>query len=325
MAAAEISRSLSRLTIGLPLQPRLPPSHNLSSSCFKVSRAFRKRHLSTSSSRLATSQEQIKAAPEIDFKNFKPPPIDPKNIDLRRIRVVPASPSYFSGQPQFTDDYLMLQGLLAKYQSLPTCPPNEAPRATWKTAEFYISSLEEPIKPTRYARLVAVLRRLNMILPRMMPEEVKTTLDRFKRSVDPMVNQSRPILVDEHGRARAVGRRKESSAVVWLVEGDGEVLINGKKLNAAFKRQHDRESVVWPLKATQRLDKYNIFGIVRGGGTTGQAEAMTLGVARALMAHEPEIKTYLRKAGVVVRDSRMVERKKPGKRKARKMPAWVKR
>lgn len=166
---------------------------------------------------------------------------------------------------------------------------------------------------------------MNMILPRMMPEEVKTTLDRFKRSVDPMVNQSRPILVDEHGRARAVGRRKESSAVVWLVEGDGEVLINGKKLNAAFKRQHDRESVVWPLKATQRLDKYNIFGIVRGGGTTGQAEAMTLGVARALMAHEPEIKTYLRKAGVVVRDSRMVERKKPGKRKARKMPAWVKR
>ena len=82
---------------------------------------------------------------------------------------------------------------------------------------------------------------------------------------------------------------------------------------------------MWPLQATQRLDKYNIWAIAKGGGTTGQAEAITLGLAKALMVHEPDLKPALRKAGVIIRDTREVERKKHGKLKARKMPAWVKR
>lgn len=173
--------------------------------------------------------------------------------------------------------------------------------------------------------MLGILRRLSYIHPTLMPADVTAILDRFRRIVDPSVNRPRPIFVDEHGRARAIGRRKESAAAVWLVEGDGDVRVNGKSLARAFGRAHDRESAVWPLTATQRMDKYNVWAVVRGGGTTGQAEALTLAVARALLVHEPGLKPALRRAGVVTRDPRMVERKKPGKLKARKMPAWVKR
>ncbi|KAH9828232.1 37S ribosomal protein S9, mitochondrial, partial [Teratosphaeria destructans] len=124
---------------------------------------------------------------------------------------------------------------------------------------------------------------------------------------------------------RAVGRRKSSRAIVALVEGEGEALVNERSLSDYFGRVHDRESAVWALKATGRLDKYNVWALVKGGGTTGQAEAITLAVAKALLAHEPDLKPALRRAGVVTRDPRSVERKKPGKLKARKMPAWVKR
>jgi len=181
-----------------------------------------------------------------------------------------------------------------------------------------------------------------------MPDEVRETMGYYKRDINPFANRPTPEIVDEFGRAKGLGKRKSASCTVWLVEGEGEVLINGRTLNNAFGRIHDRESVVWPLKTTERLDKYNVFATVHGGGTTGQAEALTLGVAKALMVHEPDLKTALRRgerdlqlsadsptwkiltgttltAGCVSRDPRRVERKKPGHVKARKMPAWVKR
>ena len=140
-----------------------------------------------------------------------------------------------------------------------------------------------------------------------------------------------------------MGRRKTSSAVAWVVEGDGQVLVNGKSLTQTFGRIHDRESAIWALKATERIDRYNVWALVKGGGTTGQAEALTLAVADGLMVHEPSLKPTLRRgeleplkvlaismlialiAGCITRDPRVVERKKHGKVKARKMPAWVKR
>lgn len=192
--------------------------------------------------------------------------------------------------------------------------------------------------------LLKLLDRLNQIHPSLLPVEVQRTLEGYKRSVQPSLLKGKPIEIDELGRMRAVGRRKSSHAVVFLVEGEGECLINGKSLTDYFGRLHDRESALWALKATQRLDKYNIWVVVKGGGTTGQAEAITLGVAKALAAHEPGLEQLLQQgkwtilqvmllktfanlevAGVLTRDIRRVERKKPGKLKARKMPAWVKR
>lgn len=92
-----------------------------------------------------------------------------------------------------------------------------------------------------------------------------------------------------------VGRRKTSVAKAYLVEGNGGVIINGRGLNQAFPRLHDRESALWPLKVGERLDRYNVFLLVHGGGSTGQAEAAALAVAKALLVHEPALKSNLRK------------------------------
>lgn len=283
-------------------------------------------------------QEPIRAAPAIRFSSdsdqFARPRAElvsrsntrtsrPRLLD--RIRILPASPSYFTSTPRYTDDLLYLSSLYRKYQLLPTLPLSQAPRVAWKTHEQYKTELGEPVRVKSFSQLLGLLRRLNTIHPALLPTEVENALKRYKRRVQPHLNRPKPIVIDQLGRARAVGRRKSSHAVVFLVEGDGECLVNGKTLMDYFGRLHDRESAVWALKATQRLDKYNVWAVARGGGTTGQAEAITLGVARALLAHEPDLKPALRRAGCITRDMRKVERKKAGKLKARKMPAWVKR
>jgi small subunit ribosomal protein S9 len=241
------------------------------------------------------------------------------------LRIVPASPSYFSAKPTFTDDFISLSALLRKVATLPTIPPAEAPKVAWKTVEQYRIMTNEPVKTQRFHKMLHILRRLNCIHPQLMPDEVVQTMKRYKKPSQPGDVIPKPGVIDELGRAKGVGRRKTSSAVAWLVEGEGEALINGQSLAQFFGRLHHRESAVWALKATQRLDKYNLFGLVQGGGSTGQAEAMTLAVAKALLVHEPALKPALRRAGCITRDPRKVERKKPGHVKARKMPTWVKR
>jgi small subunit ribosomal protein S9 len=287
-------------------------------------------------SALAT-QEQAAAAPEIDFTNFS----------RRPARIVPASPSYFSGSPRFIDHVLQLEQLQAKYASLPTVAAGDAPRMAWFKLAQFRDYVGEPVPMKKYKSLVKILQRLNRIQPEMVPSEVRRTLESFLRPGNPYAVQHVPRTVDENGRARAKGKRKESTAVVQLVEGEGEVLVNGKSLVEAFQRVHDRESALWALRCTQRLDKYNAWITVRGGGVTGQAEAITLAIGRALLLHEPALKPVLRKgmlilyivsccvpyadnyfsplAGVITVDARRVERKKPGHVKARKMPTWVKR
>ena len=128
-----------------------------------------------------------------------------------------------------------------------------------------------------------------------MPQEVAEAMQTFKRDVNPYEQVKQPNIVDEFGRARGVGRRKTSSAIAWVVEGDGELMINGKNLSQVFGRIHDRESAIWALKATERIDRYNVWALVRGGGPTGQAEALTLAVANGLMVHEPTLKPILRR------------------------------
>jgi small subunit ribosomal protein S9 len=219
---------------------------------------------------------------------------DASNLLLQRIRIVPASPSYFTATPRYTDDLLNLSGLLRKHQLLPQLPPGQAPRVAWKTYEQYKAEVDEPVKETRYNRLLEIIKRLNYIHPALIPEEVTAALERFMRTLQPFLNKPKPIIVDSYGRARASGRRKSSTASVYVVEGTGEAIVNGKSLTEYFGRLHDRESAVWALKATQRLDKYNVWAVASGGGTTGQAESIMLAVAKALMAHEPDLKPALR-------------------------------
>ncbi|CAO2652558.1 Nn.00g008410.m01.CDS01 [Neocucurbitaria sp. VM-36] len=271
------------------------------------------------------SAEKFTAAPPIDFEAAEDAGKKGSKNSLRTLRVVPASPSYFSAKPTFTDDYLSLSALLRKVATLPVIPPAEAPKVAWKTIDQYRIMTNEPVKTQRYHKMLHILRRLNCIHPSLMPDEVTQAMLRYKKANQPGDIKPKPGVIDELGRAKGVGRRKTSSAVAWLVEGEGEVLVNGKSLSQFFGRLHHRESAVWALKATQRLDKYNVFALVQGGGLTGQAEAMTLAVAKSLLVHEPALKPAIRRAGCVTRDPRKVERKKAGHVKARKMPTWVKR
>lgn len=255
---------------------------------------------------------------------------DPQSTDLFKsviihARPIPVSPSYFSLSAQFNDGYVKIQELYRRLKHLPHAPPEKVPRVSWRKFQDYSADCGEAVRASHYSECIAMAKHLHKIHPDLKSKEVIEALHPFKRDVNVHGNATRTIPIDKFGRALGTGRRKTSVARAWVVEGSGEVIVNGKSLAEAFGRVHDRESAIWALRASNRLDKYNVWALVEGGGTTGQAEAMTLAVAKALMAHEPALKPALRRAGCVTRDARMVERKKPGHVKARKMPAWVKR
>jgi small subunit ribosomal protein S9 len=233
------------------------------------------------------------AAPEIKFGEGGEGEDGEEKIFYARL--IPESPSYFTAQPAFTDDLLALQDLVRKYSSLPVVKPADAPRVAWRSLVEYRNMVGESVKASKYHKIVEVLRRLNQIHPSLMPCDVTATLNEYKRDVQPFQNVSKITPVDSLGRASGLGRRKTSHATAMVVEGTGEVLVNGKTLAEAFGRIHDRESVIWALKATNRIDKYNVFAKARGGGTTGQAEALTLAIGKALLAHEPALKPALRR------------------------------
>jgi small subunit ribosomal protein S9 len=122
-----------------------------------------------------------------------------------------------------------------------------------------------------------------------------------------------------------VGRRKRSVARVRLYPGDGQIVINDKELKEYFGRPQDWLDVVAPLKLTNNETRFNLSVLVKGGGITGQAEAIRHGVARALLRLDPGLNRTLRRAGYLTRDPREKERKKPGLKRARKAPQYTKR
>ncbi|NIA25605.1 MAG: 30S ribosomal protein S9 [Actinobacteria bacterium] len=124
---------------------------------------------------------------------------------------------------------------------------------------------------------------------------------------------------------QATGRRKESVARVRFYDGTGAVTLNGKPLDTYFPTMAQRLRLLAPLRETNREGRYDIKAKLEGGGTTGQADALRLGIARALIVLEPELRPMLKKAGYLTRDARKVERKKYGLRKARRAPQYTKR
>jgi len=121
------------------------------------------------------------------------------------------------------------------------------------------------------------------------------------------------------------GRRKTSTARVFLNRGNGNITVNGRPLDTFFGRETARMVVRQPLVITDMADKVDINVTVIGGGTTGQAGAIRHGIARALVEHDEAMRSPLRRAGFLTRDARMVERKKVGLHKARKRPQYSKR
>ncbi|HZW65591.1 MAG: 30S ribosomal protein S9 [Ginsengibacter sp.] len=123
----------------------------------------------------------------------------------------------------------------------------------------------------------------------------------------------------------AVGRRKEAVTRVFLTKGSGNITVNGKDYKAYFPLVYLQNQVESPLKTIDSADKFDVTINATGGGVKGQAEAVKLGIARALLQVNPEYKPALKSAGMLTRDSRAVERKKPGKKKARKSFQFSKR
>ncbi len=123
-----------------------------------------------------------------------------------------------------------------------------------------------------------------------------------------------------------VGRRKEASARVRLVAGSGQVTVNGKTGSDYFTREGDLYTALLPLSATQQdRMQFDITMKIAGGGVTGHRDAAQLGLARALLSINEDFRSTLRKAGMLTRDARIKERKKPGLKRARKAPTYTKR
>jgi len=131
--------------------------------------------------------------------------------------------------------------------------------------------------------------------------------------------------IDKQGRAYATGRRKDAVARVWIKPGKGTVTVNGRDQAVYFARQTQRLILNQPFLIVSRVGQFDVICTVKGGGLSGQAGAVRHGISRALENYEPGLRPGLKKAGMLTRDSRIVERKKIGKHKARRSKQWVKR
>ena len=161
----------------------------------------------------------------------------------------------------------------------------------------------------------------------MAEEEVKTLKDlgEISSSDDVVPAPVYEQKLDDHGRAYATGKRKDAVARVWVKPGAGRIVVNGKPQEEYFARPVLRMILQQPIEAASRKDQYDVVATVSGGGLSGQAGAVRHGISKALTLYEPELRGVLKKGGFLTRDSRVVERKKFGRAKARKSFQFSKR
>ena len=138
-------------------------------------------------------------------------------------------------------------------------------------------------------------------------------------------NINKKVKLDFKDSKYATGRRKRSIAKVWVKKGSGIIHVNGKKMVDYFHKANLQTAIFRPLTIVKRESEYDVRCSVRGGGLTGQAGAIIHGIARALVMYEPTLKSTLKKENLTTRDSRSVERKKYGRRKARRSFQFSKR
>ena len=136
---------------------------------------------------------------------------------------------------------------------------------------------------------------------------------------------NKKIKLDFKDSKYATGRRKKSIAKVWVKKGSGNIHVNGKKMNEYFLKANLQTAIFRPLTITKRENEYDVRCFVKGGGLTGQAGAIIHGLSRAIILYEPDLKPTLKKENLTTRDSRAVERKKYGRKKARRSFQFSKR
>jgi len=307
--------------------------------------------------------------------------------DVREPRLLPRkekpdSPTFYTSRAAYYDQIFNLEACINSTRQalkaenlypLPdfaraSIPP---PQPFWRDRLSLINSGDVKMTPSRYRRVITLLNQLDEYKriaeaagARDLAENISGLLTEFeseKKAARLASAKRKPVQLDEFGRSYTVGKRKESSARVWVIPvqkpeepkatkqppelnlpGSAPVtsalnqptpvqvtttniLINNIPLNQYFPVAKDRETVVRPLQLAGLLGAFNVFALTRGGGTTGQSGAVAVGLARGIAAHVPDVAAILRKAKLLKRDPRVVERKKTGLRKARAARTWVKR
>jgi len=158
-----------------------------------------------------------------------------------------------------------------------------------------------------------------------MNEEVNNLNELETNSISDQSIQPIEPKIDNLGRSYATGRRKDSTARVWVKRGSGIMTVNGKEMPIYFDRPVLQMQLNHVFEIANRVKEFDVMATVKGGGLSGQAGAVKHGISRALCLFEPELRTTLKSAGLLTRDSRTVERKKYGKAKARKSFQFSKR
>ncbi|KAI9296364.1 ribosomal protein S5 domain 2-like protein [Neoconidiobolus thromboides FSU 785] len=281
-----------------------------------------------------TNSYEKKLTSQLDISAIKSAPKIEQSVEEDR----PSSKSYFTGNTTYYDLIVGLDQCLEYYT--PNDPfysdklqptdivPYKERQFYWLSHNAMASYLKTDLTKNQYRSIIARLDRIaenDVNRLQSLPQSLREYLAKLSASGSLQEQQRKVVQLDSMGRAYSVGYRKEASVRCWLVKGEGKLMINGTPLAEYFGRYLDRENAVLPLALTNSLSKYNAWLIALGGGTTGQSQATSLALAKALIVHEPELETVLEEAKLLYRDPRVVERKKTGQPKARKKFTWVKR
>ena len=159
-------------------------------------------------------------------------------------------------------------------------------------------------------------------------EDLKSALQDAGSDIVPEAPEEQVLAepkLDEFGRAYATGRRKDATARVWIKPGSGKIIVNGREQEVYFARPVLRMMIAQPFEAADRANAFDVYCTVKGGGLSGQAGAVRHGISRALTYFEPSLRGVLKAGGFLTRDSRVVERKKYGRKKARRSFQFSKR
>lgn len=283
------------------------------------------------------SQENRPPIPQ-SIKKHRPVPIIPNrlgkdritNPEFERLRVVPELSTYYGGNPLHDATINRLTGLVRKYMHLPTrgLSYEEAHEVRFLSFDEYKNTYinSDKVKVAHHKEVLGLLNRLRTIDTQLMPPEVLDTLNEFVSNSNHANTQTKTVkTLDSDGVGKAKSGKKTSVANVRIVRGEGQILVNGKNYIEIFTREQDRGDITFPLLVIEQIGNFNIFATVTGGGVSSKADAIRLAVVKALGSLNPIWKKRLKSADLKSVDARKVERKKPGKVKARKSPTWVKR
>lgn len=251
--------------------------------------------------------------------------------ELERLRVVPSLPAFYAGSPIHDRNVSELQRMVRKYINLPTVQllDSQLRQMRFLSIETHRQQVQlgTRLKTVHFKELTSLLHRLRSIDPQLMPRDVYQLLSRYFVDVQSASgsNLKKEPSLDQYGRAVGKAKRKEARAHVYVVKGQGEILVNGQLVTKYFAEETWRRRLAFPFQVIGQEGQYNVSAAVRGGGKSGQAEAIMYAISKAMIVFNPLLKPRMYKAGLMTSDARVVERKKPGKVKARKAPTWVKR